>query len=376
MPRHDRTRRDRDLVSRTKKNARSTTETALSVVRSSADERRRRARVLDHVGEDLVERAGRLPADRAGDLVDRGLPVEHVLDPLAVDLVVRHIDDLRGRARQLDHAPRELVDRDALGRADVQDLARHRRRVHQPRERADRVLHVAEAARLRAVAVNLERAVAERRRDEPRDHHSVLAALPRPDGVEEARNHAVEPALLVVRERQELVERLRLRVCPAPRRRRPVDAAALLCERLRLAPVAVDLGRRRDEHALPELVAVVEDVLRALDVRDERAHRLLDDQPHADRRGEVIDDVAAVHELVHDRRLEHGVDDEVEVAALAQVCDVPLGAGGQVVEDEDLPAVGEQELREMRADEAGPAGDQGTAARSVHAHGRDPSRGL
>ena len=89
-----------------------------------------------------------------------------------------------------------------------------------------------------------------------------------------------------------------------------------------------------------------------------------------------IDDVAAVHELVHDRRLEHGVDDEVEVAALAQVRDVPLGAGRQVVEDEDLPAVGEQQLREMRADEAGAAGDQGAAARSVHAHGRDPSRGL
>ncbi len=139
-------------------------------------------------------------------------------------------------------------------------------------------------------------------------------------------------------------------------------------ERLRLAPVAVHLRRRRDEHALAEAVAVLEHVLRPLDVRDERVHRLLDDQADADRRGEVVDDVAAVDELVDDGRLENGVDDEVEVAAVAQMRDVALGAGGQVVEDEDLPAVGEEQLGEMRADEAGAAGDQGAAACRIPAH--------
>ena len=47
-------------------------------------------------------RALRRPADRAADLVDRRDPVEHVLDPLPVDLVVGHIRDLRLRAGQLD----------------------------------------------------------------------------------------------------------------------------------------------------------------------------------------------------------------------------------------------------------------------------------
>ena len=47
----------------------------------------------------------------------------------------------------------------------------------------------------------------------------------------------------------------------------------------------------------------------------QRVHGLLDDQPDADRRGEVVDDVALVDELAHDRRREHRVDDEVEVRA-------------------------------------------------------------
>src|SRR3954453_560889 len=86
-------------------------------------------------------------------------------------------------------------------------------------------------------------------------------------------------------------------------------------------------------------------------------------------------DVAAVHELVHDRRLEHRVDDQVEVAPLAQVRDVALRARGQVVEDEHLPALPEQQLRQMGADEARAAGDHCALGR-VFAHREDLSRQL
>ena len=153
----------------------------------------------------------------------------------------------------------------------------------------------------------------ERALDEARDDHPVLAALARADGVEEPRDHAVEIALLVVGEGEELVHRLRVGVRPAALRRRAVDAARRLLERRLVAVVAVDLGGGGDQHALAEAVAVLEHDLGALEVRDERVHRLLDDQPHADGRGEVVDDVALVHELVDDAELEHGVDDEVEV---------------------------------------------------------------
>src|SRR5262249_24182995 len=109
------------------------------------------------------------------------------------------------------------------------------------------------------------------------------------------------PALLVVGEREELVEGLRLRIRPPACRRRPIETAALLVERLGLAAVAVDLRSRGDEHALPKAGAVLEHVLRPLDVRHERVHRLLDDQAYADCGREMEDDVATMHELVDDR---------------------------------------------------------------------------
>jgi hypothetical protein len=58
----------------------------------------------------------------------------------------------------------------------------------------------------------------------------------------------------------------------------------------------------------------------------------------------------------------------MEVAALAQVRNVSLRAGGEVVQDEDLDSLTEEELGEMLADEAGAAGDQRAAAWSVGAH--------
>jgi len=53
--------------------------------------------------------------------------------------------------------------------------------------------------------VHLERLTRERSLDEARDDHPVLAALTRADGIEEADDDTVQPLLLVVGERQELV---------------------------------------------------------------------------------------------------------------------------------------------------------------------------
>ena len=80
----------------------------------------------------------------------------------------------------------------------------------------------------------------------------------------------------------------------------PYTRRAVLPERRLVAVVAVDLGRGGDQHALAEAVAVLEHDFRAFEVRDERVHGLLDDQPDADGGGEVIDDIALVHELVDD----------------------------------------------------------------------------
>ena len=56
----------------------------------------------------------------------------------------------------------------------------------------------------------------------------------------------------------------------------------------------------------------------------------------------------------------------MEVPAVAQMGHVALRPGREIVEYEDLPALGEQELREMGADEARAAGDQGAFLCGVH----------
>jgi hypothetical protein len=121
----------------------------------------------------------------------------------------------------------------------------------------------------------------------------------------------------VVREGEVLVHRLRIGVEPALLGRRAVDAAVVFGKRPFLAVVAVDLGARRHEDALAELAAIAEHGLGPLDVRNHGVHGLLDNETNADRCGQVIDDVALVHDLTDDRRREHGVDDEVEVRAVA-----------------------------------------------------------
>ena len=84
----------------------------------------------------------------------------------------------------------------------------------------------------------------------------------------------------------------------------------------------------------------------------------LDDELDADRGGQVHDDVALVHELVDDELVEHRAVDEAEVGVVAQVVEVAQAAGGQVVERDHAVAPGEQGLDQVRADEAGTAGDQ------------------
>ena len=126
--------------------------------------------------------------------------------------------------------------------------------------------------------------------------------------------------------------------------------------------VAVDLGARRDEHRPLEARAVLEHVLGALDVRKQRSAGLLDDQAYAYGSGQVVHDVAPVHELADDGLREHGVDHEVEALAVAEVEDVRLLAGREVVESEDFHSFVEEELGQVRADEARSAGDQGAHA--------------
>ena len=219
------------------------------------------------------------------------------------------------------------------------------------------VLDVAEASRLRAVAVDRERLPEDRLRDETRDHHPVRARLPGADRVEEPSDDDRDLALAPVRERQVLVDRLRRRVRPARDRSRAEHAIGQLVHLPGRLPV--HLGRGRDEHLLAVAVDGVEDDLRPADVRPERAQRLLDDEPHADRGTEVDDDVALLDELVDEQLVEDAAEHELEVRAVPRApprcarCPSP----GCRAATTSSPRRDER-LGQMAADEPGAAGDE------------------
>ena len=111
------------------------------------------------------------------------------------------------------------------------------------------------------------------------------------------------------------------------------------------------------------LVRVLQHDLGAVHVGLDRVHRLLDDQLHADRRGQVEDDVAAVDHLGQQRFVGHRVDGVREAGVALQMADVVDRAGGQVVEHRHFVAVAQQPFGEVRSDEPGASGDQGFHAR-------------
>ena len=85
----------------------------------------------------------------------------------------------------------------------------------------------------------------------------------------------------------------------------------------------------------------------AVHVGLDSVHGSLDDQLDAHRRGQVEHHVGAVHELRGQRIVEHRIDGVIEAGPAFQVRDVVDGAGGQVVEDEDVVTGSEQGLRKM-----------------------------
>jgi len=103
---------------------------------------------------------------------------------------------------------------------------------------------------------------------------------------------------------------------------------------------------------------MLQNEFRAVDIRLDRAHGVLHDELHADGGGEVVDDVGAVDQLHQELLVVQIVQVQVQPLVLTHGVQVPYGAGGQVVEDMHVLPGGQQPLRQVRTNKAGPAGDQ------------------
>ena len=220
-------------------------------------------------------------------------------------------------------------------------------------EAADEVVDVAEAARLRPVAVDGQRLVRERLAHEGRDRPPVVRPHARAVRVEDPDDRRVDALLVVVRHRQRLGVALRLVVDASRADRVDVPPVRLLLRML--LRIAVDLARGGEQEARALELRQPERVVGAVRADLERVQR----HPHvvdrACERGEVEDEV---DRLGHLEVLHHVVVDEDKLV-VTNVLDVAERARQQVVHADHAKLPREQVVTEVRAEEAGAACHQG-----------------
>ncbi len=161
--------------------------------------------VFDDGGEDLVEGAGGLPAEKGTDAGDIGDATLHVFETGGVGLGEGDEHDFGGAAGEFQDALGQGKDGDLFGATDVVDASGSFFVRGQTGEGADDIADVTEASALGAIAVDRERFASERLLNEARDDHAVLAGLAGADGIKEARADDIGPELLVIGQTQELI---------------------------------------------------------------------------------------------------------------------------------------------------------------------------
>jgi hypothetical protein len=122
--------------------------------------------------------------------------------------------------------------------------------------------------------------------------------------------------------------------------------------------LSVDLRGRSDQDLLAVSLSGLQDGLGSQDVGLDDVNRILDHELHADRRRQVVDQIAFADQPVQHLFVENGVDGEVVAGVLSQALDVLETTGREVVDDDDVVAATEEGVGQMSADEAGAARDQ------------------
>src|SRR6266404_4958842 len=263
----------------------------------------------------------------------------------------RLVRNAAARACQLDDELRELQHGHLVRVADV-----HRRRMvaAQETENAfDEVGHIAEAARLAAVAEHCQVLAAQRLRDEVRHDTPILLAHAWPKSIKntnDPRLHAVRP---LIRHRDRLGEALRLVVHAARADRVDVPPVVFL---LRMDErIAVDLGRRRPEKPRALLLREAERLVRAERADLERLDRVLEIVDRARGRREMQDRVERARDVDEVRDV---LLDEREALVAEKRRDVVRRPRQEVVDADDVVTLREQAFAEVGADETGAAGDE------------------
>src|SRR6185503_1319257 len=298
---------------------------------------------LDRLGQPaLAEGVARRPAERAQ------LPVVERVTAVVSRAILDVADQRRVGPRQLEDPVGHLEVLVVLA-ADVVDLAGRALAQHELDAGAV-VLGVQPLAHLLPVAVDRERLALEGVRDEER--HELLGVLVRAEGVRTAGDRGAYAVRPHVGEHLEVAPRLRGAVGAGGPQRIVLERTPPCLE------IAVDLVRRHLDVPRVVRASPLEQRHRAEHVRVDELLRPEDRAVDVRLRGEIDDGLAGLPGALDGLRVGDVADDEIDPG--------PLQIGGiagvrELVEDDDVVAARDQPSDEVRADEAGAAGDE-------HAH--------
>ncbi len=125
---------------------------------------------LQRAPQAVFERHLWLPPELGAGSGDVGPSARRVLEPRAEDRFVAHVLDRRGRPREVDDRPSEVVERGLDVRADVEHSTERVGRPRREQRAPHRVSDIGEAPSLAAIAVHGQRLPCERLAEEPRHH--------------------------------------------------------------------------------------------------------------------------------------------------------------------------------------------------------------
>ena len=195
----------------------------------------------------------------------------------------------------------------------------------------------------------------ERLHDEIRDNAPVLGMHARAVGVEDACDFDLELMLAVIVEEQRFSAALAFVVAGARADR--IDVAPIVFGLGMDCRIAIDLARRCLEYLAFEPLGEPQHIDRAVHRGLGRLHRIMLVMNGRGRTGEIVDFI----DLDIERKA-HIMAHELEARMIVEMIDIALCAGEQIVGTQDLLAIGEQTINQMRAQKTGAAGYQDTFA--------------
>ncbi len=225
--------------------------------------------------------------------------------------------------------------------------------VKQAPDALDQVIHVAEGPGLRSVAVDGERAPAQRLHTEVGHHSSVVGSHPRPEGVEDAHDACLQPVIAVIRHGHGFGKALRLVVHSSrPHRVHLTDVRLGLGMYVR---VTVDLRRRCEQEAGVLRLSESKRLVRTQRAHLQRLDRKLKVVDRAGRRGKMEYPIQRPRDI---NELGDVVLIEAEMLVLGQVADILGRPRNEVVQTDDVVAIRQEPVGQVGAQKPGHSRDQ------------------